>query len=382
MPSFPSMSEREDESPLPSSGKKTKSYPLAGAPAYPVEDTGPFAMMPSADYGLLNHVDYKPAPGDSRGEDLGPSSPTSRRSGLPPNAPYTPGHVSKESYTAAAPTENRRQSTQSYISEVREYRPKGGNARESDGRDRSNSDAFSLGQPQHEVREVRPRQTKQDDGRGRSNSTMLSVGGPQHSLRSPSPGRLDTSMNSLSVSGHRPSFSASGSGLPPPSPLLEAYKGTYQSISPMPSPMMLPADLDDDIIPISPLEHSRVGSKDEGKPQKRRARIYDPESDAKAIYDALNHRRHAVPEPLIEILPARDHDQIEALRQTYRKTYKYSGAKIDMTKHIKVMTEGNFGKICFVTASGRWKSEAYWANCKTILVSPSSNHRHLSSLHT
>ena len=33
--------------------------------------------------------------------------------------------------------------------------------------------------------------------------------------------------------------------MPPPSPLLEAYHGTYQSISPMPQAMMMDDDLDD-----------------------------------------------------------------------------------------------------------------------------------------
>ena len=42
--------------------------------------------------------------------------------------------------------------------------------------------------------------------------------------------------------------------LPPGSPLLEAYHGTYQSISPMPSPMMLPSHMDDGLSDLEPLD--------------------------------------------------------------------------------------------------------------------------------
>ncbi|KAL6712543.1 hypothetical protein ACN47E_000420 [Coniothyrium glycines] len=61
-------------------------------------------------------------------------------------------------------------------------------------------------------------------------------------------------MDRLSVSGNRPDIQTivpggmpggfPGGALPPPSPLLEAYHGTYQSLSPMPTAMMLDDDLD------------------------------------------------------------------------------------------------------------------------------------------
>ncbi|KAL4934835.1 hypothetical protein BDV06DRAFT_229394, partial [Aspergillus oleicola] len=57
------------------------------------------------------------------------------------------------------------------------------------------------------------------------------------------------SVSSLGVGGY-------DSNAPPPaSPLLEAYKGTYQSISPMPSPILI-APRDDDISDLEPLDHS------------------------------------------------------------------------------------------------------------------------------
>lgn len=61
----------------------------------------------------------------------------------------------------------------------------------------------------------------------------------------PSPG-LGPRMHRLSVSGGVVPYGAGGV-VPPGSPLLEAYRGTYQSISPMPSPIMLPSAVDDDI---------------------------------------------------------------------------------------------------------------------------------------
>ncbi|OOQ85109.1 annexin ANXC4 [Penicillium brasilianum] len=74
-------------------------------------------------------------------------------------------------------------------------------------------------------------------GRGRPHSLSVSSG------------------NNLAVAGSH----SLHAGHPPASPLLEAYRGTYQSISPMPSPIMMPSR-DEDISDLEPLDGGASGS--------------------------------------------------------------------------------------------------------------------------
>jgi len=214
-------------------------------------------------------------------------------------------------------------------------------------------------------------------------------------------------MDRLSVSGNRPDLQTimpggfPGGAMPPPSPLLEAYHGTYQSISPMPHAMMM----DDDLDHLSSLDgppsrypdrprsshsrhrsHSHSNSQRSPSPpsrsshykdklaleayggdrrgpekEKRRVKIYDAEDDAKALVDALAAR---VPdaETIIEILPMLSHDQMLELRSEYKRHCKVQGRGINIAKHVKLKTTGNFGKIAYVTALGKYEGEGYWAN--------------------
>ncbi|KAA6408235.1 MAG: hypothetical protein FRX48_07977 [Lasallia pustulata] len=187
----------------------------------------------------------------------------------------------------------------------------------------------------------------------------------------PSPG-LSSRMHSLSVSGSGSgalSLAAPGQshghnghgGLPPGSPLLEAYHGTYQSISPMPSPLMLAAEpLDDlsDLETLSPQHvYPRLHSSTELAVSKKRVSIYDPEPDAIALKDTKLGSRD-----LIEILPHLTNEHILQLRTEYKKHVKVNGKGINIAKHIKLRVPGNLGKIAYATALGRWESEAHWAN--------------------
>ncbi len=193
-------------------------------------------------------------------------------------------------------------------------------------------------------------------------------------------------------------------GRPPASPLLEAYRGTYQSISPMPSPMMLAKSKPDesDASDFSDLELSTKKSKLSKKPSKpkdteqevvipykhrpsnassintstggpeiitvtprtpKRVSFYDPVSDALKIASALSGTHHAPKtRPLISILPHLSTEDILALRAEYKNHAKASGKGINMAKHIKMRVPGNLGKATYATALGRWESEAYWAN--------------------
>lgn len=202
---------------------------------------------------------------------------------------------------------------------------------------------------------------KESRRKSSSGGGLLSVGGSKSATRSRSrDGRL-----SVSTGGDRPSLG----GRPPASPLLESYKGTYQSTSPMPSPMMLPQTVEPDteIEDFSLEERKPTGSaltrkkSIDPKTGKKKVILYDSEGDAEKLAKALNHSS-ARPEPLIEVLPELTHDQLLALREQYRKRVKVAGRGVNLSKQIKSATTGNFGKVTYVTSLGRWEAESYWAN--------------------
>jgi hypothetical protein len=230
---------------------------------------------------------------------------------------------------------------------------------------------------------------------------------------------------SLAVAGGHGSRRSSDTGnKPPASPLLEAYRGTYQSISPMPTALVLrdhknDSDLSDfdlsedsDIDPRDPnadlkrkirkLEqekkrHEREEREEnrkhlnkekniiEARPRDHRSPsdvsittiepdsvrkggrrtvvFYDPEPDAKKIAAALaGTTKPANPKPLLQILPFLSSDDLFALRMEYKNQAKVGGAGINIAKHIKTRIPGNLGKVMYATALGRWESEAFWAN--------------------
>lgn len=184
---------------------------------------------------------------------------------------------------------------------------------------------------------------------------------------------LGSKLHRLSVSGGAAgglSLTAPGhnhghmqGGLPPGSPLLEAYRGTYQSISPMPSPLVLPSTMDEglsDLDPLSP-QYSSEGSYSGTSSAKKRVKFYNPEEDALALAAALKHS-HPDSEPIIKVLPRLSDDNVLELRTEYKKHIKVNGKGINVAKHIKMKVPGNLGKIAYAVALGRWESEAYWAN--------------------
>jgi hypothetical protein len=190
---------------------------------------------------------------------------------------------------------------------------------------------------------------------------------------------LAVRMDRLSVSGNRPDIAGI---LPPPSPLLEAYRGTYQSLSPMIAPLNLSSDSDlDRLSSLSPglsnhKHHRRskssnskidfVGSGSEsnsktGGGSKKRARLYDAEKDALALNEAISHHKPDI-DTICKILPHLTHDQILELRKEYKKHVKVQGRGINIAKHMKMKLSGNFGKAVYVCALGKYESEGYWAN--------------------
>ncbi|PGH29868.1 hypothetical protein GX50_07387 [[Emmonsia] crescens] len=202
--------------------------------------------------------------------------------------------------------------------------------------------------------------------------------------------------HSLSISSSNGHMTVPGSfpdaGRPPASPLLEAYKGTYQSISPMPWPTSVPSYMDEGLSDLEPLDGGAISGSELGRSRKSKSKkddssrakgrsskidadikliapasvqkkvsFYDPKPDVKELKAAL-HRSHVDPKPLIDILPYLSSDDLLALRAEYKNYVKLGGKGINIAKHIKVQVPGNIGKVCYATALGRWESEAHWAN--------------------
>jgi hypothetical protein len=191
-------------------------------------------------------------------------------------------------------------------------------------------------------------------------------GGPIKSAmkrdRSPQPPTARMSMLSVGTPHHSASLSVSSAQA---SPLLEAYHGTYQSMSPMPSPLLLPTH-------VQVLEAlSPIGSEDEragDKRRSRRARFYDPVDNAARLAKALKGEKRAPEtEPLIEILPGLTHEQVMELRVEYKRLVKTGTERkgVNIAKHIRARLKDDDAKLmkaCYATALGQWESEAYWAN--------------------
>ncbi|KAI1462885.1 Annexin [Daldinia caldariorum] len=202
----------------------------------------------------------------------------------------------------------------------------------------------------------------------RSSSTRIVTAEPGLAARRdhsrPPTGRMSTL--TVNTGHHGASLSLSSA---PPSPLLESYRGTYQSMSPMPSPMLLASDdprrSSDIIEPLSPTLSDSEGN---GEKKRRRARFHDPVDDAVRLAKALRGD-HSPPdtEPLIEILPGMTHEQIMELRVEYKRLVKTGPERkgVNVAKHIRVRLKDEepvLMKACYTVALGKWESEAYWAN--------------------
>ncbi|RPA75170.1 Annexin [Ascobolus immersus RN42] len=165
--------------------------------------------------------------------------------------------------------------------------------------------------------------------------------------------------------------------------MLAAYTGTYQSISPMPSPMLGPSmysgggapsdfSLDsgaDDSYHTHSHSYSisssftppipSIGSFNMSGGIQISASLppYDPSKDAKKLLNALTAARPDL-EALIDVLPRLSGDEVLALRQEYKRIYK----NVNIVKHIKKLIPGAVGKVMWVTALGPYESEGWWAN--------------------
>lgn len=249
--------------------------------------------------------------------------------------------------------------------------------------------AQGLYHPQTQPQQQRP---PEQPPRPEPQFVEIAPGGGRSSGR---PHSLST-LNTLAVSG----ASAGSSAQPPASPLLEPYHGTYQSISPMPSPIVIPSIRDEDISDLEPLDggtsasesghrsrhrsHSSVSERDsryrsskdkrekerdDRKDDKRLSRptlghgrhdsnsslngsdakfiispttgrkrvsFYDAGADAAAMQSALNHTRNIDSKPIIKILPRLTSDEILLLRQEYKSRVRLQGKGINLAKHLRL----------------------------------------------
>lgn len=206
----------------------------------------------------------------------------------------------------------------------------------------------------------------EDPRSSRSSNLTVEPGSSSRRNRSRSPAPPVRGMSSLSVGTGHPSGSHLSLANAPGSPLLESYHGTYQSMSPMPSPLLLASSG-----PLSPIEPLSPGVSDDERGDRkkgRRARFSNPEDDAASLAKALKGDKRAPDvEPLIQILPGLTHEQILDLRAEYKRLVKTGSERkgVNVAKHIRSRLKDEdplLMKACYTVALGKWESEAYWAN--------------------
>lgn len=303
-----------------------------------------------------------------------PSSKDMRSVSPHPLSPTSPSyeHAGMPQYQYA--NAEKRDDKHSYFPETRHSPDKldVGDNRHGRGRSRSKSPA-----PRHHSRDDRDRKHSHKDSltadpRASTGSFTTAESGdaPRKSAlkRTSSPQPPVNKMSSLSVNTAHNTGSKPGSlSQAPPSPLLESYHGTWQSMSPMPSPLLIPTQFGagTHVGDVSPLnsDDERGG----GKKRTRRARFTDPEDDAERLADALRGTKPPKIEPLVEILPGLTHEQVMELRAEYKRLVKTGPEKkgVNAAKHIRVRLKDedpSLMKACFATALGRWESDAYWVS--------------------
>lgn len=186
------------------------------------------------------------------------------------------------------------------------------------------------------------------------------------SKRDSSPLPPTNRMSTLAVDTRRPASMSLAAA--PASPLLESYHGTYQSCSPMPSPLLLASQSSAEdprmLESLSPLNSDVEG---DGKRRSRRARFHDPEDIASRLARALKGDFPPDTEPLVDILPSLSHEQVMELRQEYKRLVKTGSERkgVNIAKHIRARLKDEdplLMKACYSVALGMWESEAYWAN--------------------
>ncbi|KAK7999801.1 hypothetical protein PG990_012401 [Apiospora arundinis] len=262
-------------------------------------------------------------------EDLAYGNPT-----MPGNFPTNDPPSSNYSYAKAPKWEYEVTDTKPSYSSAREpqYDPVA-HDQKIRGRSPSPNPEFLTGSSKH-----RSRNSWGGENPGYSGANVLTVEPSRrdrsHSrTRSHSPQPPTARMSSLSVNTGFATASHLSLSNAPGSPLLESYHGTYQSMSPMPSPLLL-ASRGPSGSPIEPMSPG-FSDDERGEKKKRRARFNDPVDDASRLAKALKGDKHPDTEPLIEILPAMTHNQVMNLRIEYKRLVKTGSERkgVNIAKH-------------------------------------------------
>ncbi|KAI1610248.1 hypothetical protein EDD36DRAFT_319577 [Exophiala viscosa] len=292
----------------------------------------------SRDLKSQNGRDSRPDYTEVRPREVRQSSYTGRDSQYtaPDRAPSPPPTQRTNSYTSSRGQKYAEVGQYKYAkpSEFAEKRPEYQRSRPSDSSQRDDHRSGKHGSREKDYHEDRyetrePRDKKHHDDRyGPSPETVtkrmsaLAVGGGLGAT--------------LGVAGHA---AQTAGGKPPASPLLEAYKGTYQSISPMPSALVL-ADHNDDS-DLSDLELDL--DDDPNADLRRKIRKLEMEKEKYA-----KDQRRSVNLTPIETRPRRT-SQLESVTETTMIEIQPGMRRERSSSNVSILSPGGSGKKKSVT---------------------------------
>ncbi|KAJ6114862.1 hypothetical protein N7486_000640 [Penicillium sp. IBT 16267x] len=190
---------------------------------------------------------------------------------------------------------------------------------------------------------------------------------PQKQYMEITPGGGRTRPHSLSVSSTN-NLAVAGTAMvgshPPASPLLEPYRGTYQSMSPMPSPIVIPSVRDDDISDLEPLD----GETSSSETRRRRQHTRTKSSTNEKELDREREGRHRTSSSKETIRIERSSDRRDEKRRS-RATISHSPR--DSTSSL---TGGSDSLVVISPTSGRKRVSFYDAGADADAMQSALNH--------
>ena len=166
-----------------------------------------------------------------------------------------------------------------------------------------------------------------------------------------------SSANNLAVAG-----ALSPGHAPPASPLLEPYHGTYQSMSPMPSPIVIPSVRDEDISDLEPLDGEGSGS------DSRRRKTHSRTKSSTSEKDRGSESRYRSSKEKIRV--ERDSDRKEDKRRSRQALDHHS--RHDSSSSLP---SGGDGSLVLISpGSGRKRVSFYDAEADAASMQSALNH--------
>ncbi|KAJ5288704.1 hypothetical protein N7478_001734 [Penicillium angulare] len=187
--------------------------------------------------------------------------------------------------------------------------------------------------------------------------------------RRPHSHSLSVSTNNLAVAG-APVVGQH----PPASPLLEAYHGTYQSMSPMPSPIVIPSVRDDDISDLEPLDGDS-GSDSRRRKKHTRTKSSTSEKDRERERDRDRDReresRHRTSKELLMIERDPDRDRKDEKRRSSSKI-RHSTSNRDSNSSLTHRDDSSL--VLISPTTGRKRVSFYEADADAESMQSALNH--------